>query len=156
MSNALRDFLNQHPLGQANTDSEAICARFARAGAWEERYRELIQLGKQLPAIPAEWRGEEQELPGCESQVWLLAMQDTDGRWHFAADSQARIVRGLLAVVLAALNHQSAEHILSFDMEGYFDTLQLAKHLSPSRGNGLRAMVNAIRARVEYAPEISE
>ena len=148
MSNALRDFLNQHPLGQANTDSEAICARFARAGAWEERYRELIQLGKQLPVIPTEWRGEEQELPGCESQVWLLAQPDAEGCWHFAADSQARIVRGLLAVVLAALNHQSTQHILSFDMEGYFDRLQLAKHLSPSRGNGLRAMVTAIRARV--------
>ncbi len=61
-------------------------------------------------------------------------------------------MRGLLAVVLAALNHQNAEHILSFDMEGYFDSLQLAKHLSPSRGNGLRAMVNAIRQRVQDHP----
>ncbi len=148
MNDALHDFLCQHPLGQPGRDAEAVLAQFARAGAWEERYRELIQLGKQLPAIPAEWRSEEQELPGCESQVWLLAMPDADGRWHFAADSQARIVRGLLAVVLAALNHQSTQHILSFDMESYFDRLQLAKHLSPSRGNGLRAMVTAIRARV--------
>jgi len=156
MSDALRDFLSQHPLGQADANSEAVCARFGSGGAWEERYRALIQLGKLLPVIPAEWRGEEQELPGCESQVWLLAMQDAEGHWHFAADSQARIVRGLLAVVLAALNHQNADQILSFDMEGYFDTLQLAKHLSPSRGNGLRAMVTAIRARVESAPGISE
>ena len=148
MNDTLRDFLCQHPLGQPERDAEAVLTRFANAGAWEERYRELIQLGKQLPVIPAKWRGEEQELPGCESQVWLLAMQDADGRWHFAADSQARIVRGLLAVVLAALNHQSAQHILSFDMEDYFDRLQLAKHLSPSRGNGLRAMVTSIRARV--------
>lgn len=148
MNDALRVFLCQHPLGQPGRDAEAVLAQFARAGAWEERYRELIQLGKQLPTIPAEWRGEEQELTGCESQVWLLAMPDADGHWHFAADSQARIVRGLLAVVLAALNHQSTQHILSFDMEGYFDRLQLAKHLSPSRGNGLRAMVTAIRARV--------
>ena len=149
MKDALRDFLCQHPLGQPTLDAEAVLTQFARAGAWEERYRELIQLGKQLPVIPTEWRGEEQELPGCESQVWLLAQPDAEGCWHFAADSQARIVRGLLAVVLAALNHQSAQHILSFDMEGYFDRLQLAKHLSPSRGNGLRAMVTAIRTRVQ-------
>ena len=152
MNDALRDFLCQHPLGQPERDAEAVLTRFANAGAWEERYRELIQLGKQLPVIPAEWRGEEQELPGCESQVWLLAQPDAEGCWHFAADSQARIVRGLLAVVLAALNHQSTRHILGFDMEGYFDSLQLAKHLSPSRGNGLRAMVNAIRQRVQDHP----
>ena len=142
-------FLRQHPLGQTDLNAETVLARFRQAGAWEARYRELILLGKQLPAIPLDWRGEEQELPGCESQVWLLAQPDAEGCWHFAADSQARIVRGLLAVVLAALNHQSAQHILSFDMEGYFDRLQLAKHLSPSRGNGLRAMVTAIRTRVQ-------
>ena len=152
MNDALRDFLYQHPWGHPALDAEAVVTRFARAGAWEERYRELIQLGKQLPVIPTEWRGEEQELPGCESQVWLLAQPDAEGCWHFAADSQARIVRGLLAVVLAALNHQSTRHILGFDMEGYFDSLQLAKHLSPSRGNGLRAMVNAIRQRVQDHP----
>lgn len=153
MSDGLHDFLSQHPLGQADMDSEAICARFGSTVDWEERYRALIQLGKLLPVIPPEWRGAEQELPGCESQVWLLAMQGADGHWHFAADSQARIVRGLLAVVLAALNHRSTQHILSFDMERYFDTLQLTKHLSPSRGNGLRAMVTAIRARVQATEE---
>ena len=80
MNDALRDFLYQHPLGRPTLDAQAVLTRFARAGAWEERYRELIQLGKQLPAIPAEWRGEEQELPGCESQVWLLAQPDAEGR----------------------------------------------------------------------------
>ncbi len=143
----LSEFLRQHPLG-AELDRTAVEARLGGRGAWEERYRQLILLGKGLPAIPEEWRGEEQELPGCESQVWLLAEQDQQGLWHFAADSEARIVRGLLAVVLAALNHKSAEQILAVDMESYFEALQLAKHLSPSRGNGLRAMVDAIRARV--------
>ena len=152
MNDALRDFLYQHPLGRPTLDAEAVLTRFARAGAWEERYRELIQLGKQLPVIPTEWRGEEQELPGCESQVWLLAQPDAEGRWHFAAGSQARIVRGLLAVVLAAFNHKTAPEIPTFDIDAYFATLQLAKHLSPSRGNGLRAMVNAIRQRVQANP----
>lgn len=142
----LSEFLRQHPLGSQLTATD-VAARLGR-GAWEERYRQLILLGKQLPAIPAEWRGEEQALPGCESQVWLLAQQDEGGMWHFAADSEARIVRGLLAVVLAALNHKRADEILAVDMAAYFETLQLTKHLSPSRGNGLKAMVEAIRTRV--------
>lgn len=148
-------FLRQHPLGQADLNADGVLARFRQAGAWEARYRELILLGKQLPVIPTEWRGEEQELTGCESQVWLLGEQDDQGIWHFAADSEARIVRGLLAVVLAALNHHSATAIQQFDIEAYFEALQLAKHLSPSRGNGLRAMVEAIRERVSAATDIT-
>jgi cysteine desulfuration protein SufE len=148
-------FLQQHPLGRAPLTADDVLTRFTRSRAWEERYRELIQLGKQLPAIPLEWRGDEQSLPGCESQVWLLAEQESNGVWHFAADSEARIVRGLLAVVLAALNHKDREAILGFDMECYFETLQLAKHLSPSRGNGLRAMVTAIRERVQTASALN-
>jgi len=147
MDAAQISFLTSHPLGAGGLDAAAVTAALGQ-GAWEERYRALIQLGKQLPAVPPEWRGEEQELPGCESQVWLLSHQDAAGVWHFAADSQARIVRGLLAVVLAALNHQRAETIRATDMTAYFEALQLAKHLSPSRGNGLRAMVEAIRRRV--------
>lgn len=143
---SLSEFLRQHPLG-TEVDRSDVEARLG-GGTWEERYRQLIMLGKRLPAIPSEWRGEQQELPGCESQVWLLAERDGQGLWHFAADSEARIVRGLLAVVLAALNHKTAAEILAVDMEAYFAALQLAKHLSPSRGNGLRAMVEAIRARV--------
>lgn len=147
MDAAQISFLTSHPLGAGGLDAVAVTAALGQ-GAWEERYRALIQLGKQLPDLPPEWRGEEQELPGCESQVWLLSHQDEDGVWHFAADSQARIVRGLLAVVLAALNHQSAEAIRATDMTTYFEALQLAKHLSPSRGNGLKAMVEAIRRQV--------
>ncbi|MCD8548598.1 MAG: SufE family protein [Aeromonadaceae bacterium] len=144
MDAAQISFLTSHPLGDGGLDAATVIAALGQ-GAWEERYRALIQLGKQLPELPPAWRGEEQELPGCESQVWLLSHQDEAGVWHFAADSQARIVRGLLAVVLAALNHQRTETIRATDMTAYFEALQLAKHLSPSRGNGLRAMVEAIR-----------
>ncbi|MGL4206486.1 MAG: cysteine desulfurase sulfur acceptor subunit CsdE [Aeromonadaceae bacterium] len=145
----LIDFLSHHPLGAGALDAAEVEARFSAAVAWEERYRQLIQLGKQLPPLPTAWRGSEQELPGCESKVWLITHQDEAGRWHVAADSEARIVRGLLAVVLAALNHQTRQEMAGVDMEAYFERLQLAKHLSPSRGNGLRAMVQAIRQRVE-------
>jgi cysteine desulfuration protein SufE len=126
-------------------DANSIRQQFAAASGWENQYRLIIQLGKQLPALPDEWQQEEFRLMGCESQAWLKGEKSEDGCWHFACDSDARIVRGLIVIVLAALNHQSAAAIQSFDMEGYFTELGLEKHLSPSRGNGLRAIVLAIR-----------
>ena len=126
-------------------DANSIRQQFAAANGWENQYRLIIQLSKQLPALPGEWQQEAFRLKGCESQAWLKGEKDEDGCWHFACDSDARIVRGLIVIVLAALNHQSAAAIHSFDMEGYFTELGLEKHLSPSRGNGLRAIVLAIR-----------
>ncbi|WP_429028349.1 SufE family protein [Aeromonas media] len=126
-------------------DADSIRQQFAAAHGWENQYRLIIQLGKQLPVLPAEWQTEEHRLKGCESQAWLKGEKSEDGCWHFACDSDARIVRGLIVIVLAALNHQSAEVIQAFDMEAYFSDLGLEKHLSPSRGNGLRAIVLAIR-----------
>ncbi len=132
------------PIGQ-EPDAEAIRQQFVAAKGWENQYRLIIQLGKQLPALPAEWQTEDNRLKGCESQAWLKSEKGEDGCWHFACDSDARIVRGLIVIVLAALNHQSAEVIQAFDMEAYFSELGLEKHLSPSRGNGLRAIVQGIR-----------
>ncbi|WP_181014791.1 MULTISPECIES: SufE family protein [Aeromonas] len=126
-------------------DANSIRQQFAAAHGWENQYRLIIQLGKQLPALPGEWQQEAFLLKGCESQAWLKGEKGEDGNWHFACDSDARIVRGLIVIVLAALNHQPAAAIQSFDMEGYFTELGLEKHLSPSRGNGLRAIVLAIR-----------
>ncbi len=132
------------PIG-LEPDANSIRQQFAAANGWENQYRLIIQLGKQLPALPGEWQQEEFRLKGCESQAWLKGEKSEDDRWHFACDSDARIVRGLIVIVLAALNHQPAAAIHSFDMEGYFSELGLEKHLSPSRGNGLRAIVLAIR-----------
>ena len=126
-------------------DANSIRQQFAAANGWENQYRLIIQLGKLLPTLPAEWQQEAFRLKGCESQAWLKGEKSKDGCWHFACDSDARIVRGLIVIVLAALNHQPAAAIHSFDMEGYFTELGLEKHLSPSRGNGLRAIVLAIR-----------
>lgn len=126
-------------------NAEGIRRQFAAAHGWENQYRLIIQLGKLLPALPPEWQQEEFHLKGCESLAWLKGESTEDGCWHFACDSDARIVRGLIVIVLAALNHQSAEVIQAFDMEAYFTELGLEKHLSPSRGNGLRAIVLAIR-----------
>ncbi|MNR16775.1 Sulfur acceptor protein CsdE [compost metagenome] len=126
-------------------DADTIRQQFAAAHGWENQYRLIIQLGKQLPVLPAEWQTEEHRLKGCESQAWLKGEKSEDGCWHFACDSDARIVRGLIVIVLAALNHQPSAAIQAFDMEGYFTELGLEKHLSPSRGNGLRSIVLAIR-----------
>ena len=112
---------------------------------WEERYKYIIDLGKELPPMAPEKKDEQHLVRGCQSQVWIDAREE-QGRFWFDADSDAFIVKGLLGVVLAAYNGKSAAEILAFDVEAYFATLGLLKHLSPTRGNGLRAMVKRIQA----------
>lgn len=113
---------------------------------WEERYAWIIDLGRQVPPMPAELRSEERLVRGCQSQVWLETRYDPDARrlW-LGIDSDALIVKGLGALVLTAYNGKSPQDILAFDIEGYFGQLDLLRHLSPIRGNGLRAMVQRIR-----------
>lgn len=113
---------------------------------WEERYKYVIELGKQLPVMADELKTEDRLLRGCQSQVWVT-MTPSEKVLEFAADSDAHIVRGLLAIVLAAYNHQTPNAILAFDIDTFFDQTGLVKHLSPTRGNGLKAMVEWIRAR---------
>jgi len=112
---------------------------------WEERYKYIIDLGKQLPAMDDSKKNEHFLLRGCQSQVWIDS-EISDGRIQLEADSDAHIVRGLLGVVLAAYNHRTPAEILAFDIDDYFTQIDLIKHLSPTRGNGLRAMVEKIRA----------
>ena len=88
---------------------------------------------------------------GCQSQVWLLTEQQPDGRLAIAVDSDALIVRGLAAIVLAAYHGKTASEIEQFDIENYFAQLDLLKHLSPTRGNGLRAMVKKIQQQARAA-----
>ncbi|MDK2779164.1 MAG: SufE family protein [Pseudomonadota bacterium] len=111
---------------------------------WEERYKYIIDLGKQLPAMADSKKTEDYLLRGCQSQVWIDSAS-SNGILTFEADSDAHIVRGLLGVVLAAYNGKSAADILAFDIDAYFGSIDLLKHLSPTRGNGLRAMVEKIR-----------
>lgn len=114
--------------------------------SWEDKYRFLIDLGRQLDHLPAKDRIEENLVRGCQSQVWLVPTYDADAdRLHLAIDSDAHIVRGLIAVTLACYDGQSPTAIMDFDIEGLFGELDLVAHLSPSRGNGLRAMVAKVR-----------
>lgn len=113
---------------------------------WEERYKYIIDLGKELPPMPESLRTEEFLVRGCQSQVWLVD-EWRDGKLFFQADSDAFIVKGLLGVVLAAFNGKSPGDILGFDVETYFSRLDLLQHLSSTRGNGLKAMVKRIKDR---------
>ncbi len=111
---------------------------------WEERYKYIIDLGKELPSMPERFRTDEFLVRGCQSQVWLVD-EWRDGKLFFLADSDAFIVKGLLGVVLAAFNGKAPGDILGFDIDGYFSQLDLLQHLSSTRGNGLKAMVKRIR-----------
>jgi cysteine desulfuration protein SufE len=112
--------------------------------SWEDRYKYIIDLGKELEPLDDAARTEANLVRGCQSQVWLTHNL-RDGKLYFDADSDAFIVRGLLGVVLAAYNGKSPDEILAVDIEAYFDALNLVQHLSTTRGNGLRAMVKRIQ-----------
>ena len=117
---------------------------------WEERYKYIIDLGRELPAMPPELKTDEHLVRGCQSQVWINSHPEGEAL-QFDADSDAFIVKGLLAVVLAAVNNQPPAAITAFDMDDYFDKLGLIRHLSSTRGNGLKAMVARIKATAAAA-----
>lgn len=133
-------------MSQFGTDvtSDDIIETLSFFDTWEDRYKYIIDLGRELPPLDASQRSEDNIVRGCQSQVWLCSHQEGD-RLFFDADSDAFIVKGLLAVVLAAYNAKTPEEILAFDIDGYFEQLNLMKHLSLTRGNGLRAMVKRIQ-----------
>ncbi|HAS64330.1 MAG TPA: cysteine desulfurase sulfur acceptor subunit CsdE [Vibrio sp.] len=131
------------PFGREIT-AQQIVETMQQLRGWEDRYRQVIQWGKKLPVMPEEFKSEQVTVSGCESQVWLVSEKIGD-TWYFCADSDARIVRGLIALVLAAYNGKPQDEIQAFDIETYFDQLGLIAHLSPSRGNGLKAIVQQIK-----------
>jgi len=112
---------------------------------WESRYQYIIDLGHELEPLQETQHTSDRMVKGCQSNVWLEAQQK-DGLIHLIVDSDALIVRGLLALVLAAYNYKTAEEISNFDIDGYFQELDLERHLSLTRGNGLRSIVAKIRA----------
>lgn len=132
-----------HPFGHA-VNADDIAENLGFFDSWEDRYRYIIDLGRELPDLPQALRTDDRLVRGCQSQVWI-EVEESEGRLQLAVDSDAFIVKGLLAVVLAAYNNKSPDAILAFDVDSYFETLGLMQHLSPTRGNGLRAMVARIR-----------
>ena len=134
---------DQNPFGTSITHDD-IVDNLGFFDSWEDRYRYIIDLGRELPSMDGSLHTDDRLVRGCQSQVWMDVSEE-EGRLQLAVDSDAFIVKGLLAVVLAAYNNKSPADILAFDIEAYFETLGLMQHLSPTRGNGLRAMVARIR-----------
>ncbi len=129
---------------------DEIRESFAFFDSWEDKYRLVIDIGRTLPELPREERTPEHIVRGCQSQVWLVT-EMRDGRLHLRIDSDAHIVRGLIGIVLAAYQDRPPREVSAFDIEALFDELDLLRHLSPTRGNGLRAMVARIRQEAEHA-----
>ena len=147
----LSSVFERMPFGR-RIDAGEIAESFAFFDDWEDRYGYLIELGRELPPLPDACKTEENFIHGCQSQVWIVHRTDpATGKLQFAVDSDALIVRGLAAAVLAALNDRTPEEIRGADLEGYFARLDLLRHISPTRGNGLRAMVARIRRLAETA-----
>ncbi|QDX30891.1 cysteine desulfurase sulfur acceptor subunit CsdE [Dickeya poaceiphila] len=132
-----------HPFG-ADIDEAALTARFNACRSWEERYRQLILLSKSLPPLPEAYRQQHIELSGCENRVWLGYQRQADGTLHFYGDSDGRIVRGLLAIVLTAVEGKTAQTLRQNDPLALFDRLGLRAELSASRAGGLAALASRI------------
>ena len=115
---------------------------------WEERFRYIISLGKELPAMPDEAKTEENRVQGCQSQAWLIArtVPGAPPTLEFLADADAFIVRGLIAILLLAFSHRTPREILAFDIAALFHKLGLDRQLTPARSNGLHSMVKKIQA----------
>ncbi|MBV7479020.1 SufE family protein [Pseudomonas sp. PDM31] len=125
-----------------NLPADAVKAleTFQAAAGWEQRARLLMQWGERLPALSAEDMCEANRVHGCESQVWLVG-QLRDGRWQFNANSDARLIRGLVALLLARVNGLSVAELQQVDLPDWFNQLGLGRQLSQSRSNGLNAVL---------------
>jgi len=126
-----------------------ITANFALLEDWDDRYRYLIELGRTLEPLPEAARTQANKVPGCVSQVWLVMDIIANGTrepvLRFTGESDAHIVRGLIAVLLAACSGKPAHQILEIDALALFERLGLRAHLAPQRSNGFKAMVGRIR-----------
>ncbi|MEW6996196.1 SufS family cysteine desulfurase [Colwelliaceae bacterium BS250] len=133
--NAVIDFISQ----------QQILALFAKATSWDLKHRQIMLLAKQLARKDKSLRLESELISGCESKAWLAAaIAPETGVFTFSADSDAKVIRGLMVIVLSVYQGRTAQQIIDFDIEEYFAHLGLMQHLSPSRGNGIKAIVERI------------
>ncbi len=132
-----------------------IIENFELLDEWDDRYRYLIELGRALPELPEHARTEANKVRGCASQVWVQTEVKPNGSegpvLEFAGDSDAHIVRGLIAILLSLYSGKHAGEILSTDAQALFAKLGLREHLTPQRSNGFRAMVDRIHSDARSA-----
>lgn len=122
---------------------QEIIDEFAAIADWRDRYRHIIKLGREMPDLPEEKRDDRFKVKGCQSQVWLLPRVE-DGKVYFDADSDAAIVKGLVALVLRVFSGHAPDDILASDTR-FVDQIGLSEHLSQTRANGLSSMLKQIR-----------
>ena len=134
---------------------DEIIENFELLDEWDDRYRYLIELGRGLPELPDAARTEANKVRGCTSQVWLLTDVKPNGAsdpvLEFSGDSDAHIVRGLVAILLSLYSGKPAQDILGTDAEPLFEKLGLREHLTPQRSNGFRSMVERIKSDAKAA-----
>ena len=137
------------------TSLDDIVANFELLDEWDDRYRYLIELGKSLDPLPEADHVDANKVRGCASQVWLVAHREGGSgpqtRLHFIGDSDAHIVRGLVALALAIFSGREASEILATDAFAIYERLGLAAHLTPQRSNGVRAMIDRIKRDAQAA-----
>ncbi len=136
-------------------DIAEIIDNFSLLDDWDDRYRYLIELGRELPPLAAEAHNDANKVRGCASQVWLDTRVRPDGaggpELTFVGDSDAHIVRGLIAILFAMYSGKSAKHILATDAVALFEKMGLREHLTPQRSNGFRSMVERIHSDARAA-----
>jgi cysteine desulfuration protein SufE len=132
-----------------DNDLAALADEFDLLGDWEERYRYVIDLGRELAPLSDAERSEANKVRGCASQVWLVTEPQADGTVTFRGDSDAHIVRGLIAVLLRLFSGKSSRAIAGFDAKAALDKLGLSGALSAQRSNGLASMVARIKRDAE-------
>jgi cysteine desulfuration protein SufE len=136
-------------------DIDDIIGNFSVLDDWDDRYRYLIELGRELPPLSEASHSAANKVQGCASQVWLDTTVRPNGAagpvLTFAGDSDAHIVRGLIAILFAIYSGQSAKHILATDAVRLFEEMGLKEHLTPQRSNGFRSMVERIRSDARAA-----
>ncbi len=130
-------------------DKEKLVKNFSRCPNWEEKYLYVIELGAQLAPLTDEYRQDENLISGCQSQVWIVMQTSENGNLSFLGDSDAAIVKGLVAIVFSLYQGLTAQDVVTLDVRPFFTQLELSQHLTPSRSQGLEAMIRTIRARAQ-------
>lgn len=140
-------------MGAVETTIDGLIEDFAFLDDWEDRYRYVIELGKTLPELSAAEHNEKNKVRGCASQVWFVSdrIGDAEPRLVFRGDSDALIVRGLIAILLALYSGRTAREVAAIDPEAVFARIGLRDHLTSQRSNGLSSMVGRIRSDAEAA-----
>lgn len=127
-----------------NEIQDEVIAEFSDFDDWMDRYQLLIDLGSEQEPLDAQYKTDQNLIEGCQSRVWLQCDAAADGTLEFKAESDALIVKGIIALLIKVLNHQTADDILSADLY-FIDRIGLKEHLSPTRSNGLLSMVKQMR-----------